>query len=160
MNKIIEAVGENFKSRMLQIAIEGNIASGKSTLLRYLDGRLHVHPSTGQRYDISVTQEPVEEWTKEVGGIVFLEEFYKDPARNAYPFQHVAFITRMLKTLKVHREENEKGEVLVASHGDHRPSRQASRRSLVDGVIDMQDLDDHDIAPVVFKRKHAPKLGE
>jgi deoxyadenosine/deoxycytidine kinase len=67
------------------IFIEGNIGTGKSTFLTKLSE------------EFKVILEPVDEWTKtrNANGKNLLEEFYSDPARNAYLFQSIAFRSRM-----------------------------------------------------------------
>jgi len=65
--------------------VEGNIGTGKSTFLNKLS------------QEFKVILEPVDEWTKtrNANGKNLLEEFYSDPARNAYLFQSIAFRSRM-----------------------------------------------------------------
>jgi deoxycitidine kinase/deoxyguanosine kinase len=67
------------------IFVEGNIGTGKSTLLKHLSAHC------------KVILEPVDEWTrmKNANGKNILEEFYSDPVRNAYLFQSIAFRSRM-----------------------------------------------------------------
>jgi deoxyadenosine/deoxycytidine kinase len=67
------------------IFVEGNIGTGKSTFLNKLSK------------DFKVILEPVDEWTsmKNANGKNLLEEFYTEPARNAYLFQSIAFRSRM-----------------------------------------------------------------
>jgi deoxyadenosine/deoxycytidine kinase len=69
------------------ISLEGNVAVGKTTVLENMDGK------TVHRRTVRTIEEPIKEWTS--GDVNLLEEFYKDPAKNAYPFQHVAFVSRM-----------------------------------------------------------------
>jgi len=70
----------------MQIFIEGNIGSGKTTLIKYLKDNLN----------ISVLPEPVDDWKKTVDkeGKNILHYFYKDTKRWSYTFQMNAFITR------------------------------------------------------------------
>jgi thymidylate kinase len=75
------------------IFVEGNIGTGKSTFLTHLSKHC------------KVILEPVDEWTqmKNANGKNILEEFYSDPARNAYLFQSIAFRSRMKNIVR--REE-------------------------------------------------------
>ena len=71
------------------ISIEGNIGAGKTTIL----SKLQEHYADG---DIVFLREPVDVWEKisDAAGENILQKFYRDPAKYAYPFQVVAFITR------------------------------------------------------------------
>lgn len=68
--------------------IEGNIGSGKTTWIRYL-----------QKYpEFEVIEEPVDKWLQiqDDDGVNILDNFYKNPVRNAYLFQTVVFKTRLM----------------------------------------------------------------
>lgn len=80
----------------VKIAIEGNIAAGKSTFLSIL----------GKSVDFVVVPEPVSKWQNivseedavtgsQVAGGNLLQMFYDDPKRWAYTFQSYAFLSRM-----------------------------------------------------------------
>ena len=73
------------------ISIEGNIGSGKSTLVEYLK-------SLGTYIFVD---EPVSEWLsiKDKDGSNDLECFYKDQKENAFCFQILAYITRLKKLM-------------------------------------------------------------
>jgi len=86
------------------ISIEGNIGSGKSTLLANL--KQHYK---GHHPDIVFVDEPVSEWETIVDpndGKNILEKFYKDKETYAFPFQMMAYISR-LALLKEVYEKNE-----------------------------------------------------
>ena len=72
------------------ISVEGNIGSGKSTLVRLLKDKL----SSDKFYFL---QEPVEEWNqiKDDNNITILEKFYKDQNKYAFSFQMMAYISRL-----------------------------------------------------------------
>jgi deoxyadenosine/deoxycytidine kinase len=79
----------------LIISIDGNIGSGKSTILNHLRERL-----SGNKKYVFV-DEPVKEWSKiEHEGITILEKFYGNTEKYSFSFQMMAYITRlnMLKT--------------------------------------------------------------
>jgi deoxyadenosine/deoxycytidine kinase len=73
------------------ISIEGNIGSGKSTLLANL--REHF------KYNDNVVflKEPVDEWEKikDENGVTILEKFYTDQKTYSFPFQMMAYISRL-----------------------------------------------------------------
>jgi deoxyadenosine/deoxycytidine kinase len=73
------------------ISIEGNIGSGKSTLVEYLK-------SLGTYIFVD---EPVNEWLsiKDKDGCNALECFYKNQKENAFCFQILAYITRLKKLM-------------------------------------------------------------
>lgn len=75
------------------ISIEGNIGSGKSTLVETLRTRL---PSLSDRTIITL-QEPVAEWEaiQDSAGESMLTKFYRDQTTYAFPFQMMAYISRL-----------------------------------------------------------------
>jgi len=71
------------------LSIEGNIGSGKSTLVSHLSnimGKI-----------VIFLQEPVDEWKtiKDIKGETMLEKFYKNQTNYAFAFQMMAFISRL-----------------------------------------------------------------
>ena len=78
------------KSQIRIISIEGNIGSGKSTLLAHLKKVFSDKP-------IVFLKEPVEEWEKikDEHNFTMLENFYKDPNKYSFPFQMMAYISRL-----------------------------------------------------------------
>jgi deoxyadenosine/deoxycytidine kinase len=84
------------KPARVKLAVEGNIGAGKSTFLDVLcDGTLELQDI------IEIVPEPVDEWQKvetgEQSPVNLLDQFYKDPKRYAYAFQHYVLLTRMQK---------------------------------------------------------------
>ena len=77
------------------ISVEGNIGSGKSTLLENL--KHHFKENTS----IVFLKEPVDEWAKiqDEQGITMLEKFYTDQEKYSFPFQMMAYVSR-LKVLR------------------------------------------------------------
>lgn len=76
------------QNRPFQVHLEGNIASGKTTLLSSLEGNS----------DFCLQYEPVEEWVysnEAEGTLNLLHEFYKDPKANAEAFQRLVLSTYM-----------------------------------------------------------------
>lgn len=74
------------------ISIEGNIGAGKSTLLE----RLQKH--CADRSDIVFLREPVDIWEAvrdPADGQNILQKFYGDSAKYSFPFQIMAFMSRL-----------------------------------------------------------------
>lgn len=73
------------------ISIEGNIGSGKSTLLEYLRIQFERNPN------IVFLKEPVDEWTTvtDENNVTMLQKFYADQQKYSFPFQMMAYISRL-----------------------------------------------------------------
>ena len=78
------------------ISIEGNIGTGKTTLMRYIK-KLY-----NDNCKVVFIEEPVDLWLqlKSSDGENILEKFYKDKTRWSYSFQMHAFITRAQEIMK------------------------------------------------------------
>ena len=76
------------------VTIEGNIGSGKSTLVQKL------HEKFSKEWNF--LDEPVDEWLKlkDDQGRSLIELFYQDKQRYAYTFQNYAYITRIRKLME------------------------------------------------------------
>jgi len=70
------------------ISIDGNIGSGKSTLINILKK---------YRPNYHIIDEPVNQWQNitDNNGTNLLQKFYEDPTRWGYTFQNFAYITRL-----------------------------------------------------------------
>ena len=91
----------------LIISIDGNIGSGKSTVLKHLRERL-----SGNKNFVFV-DEPVKEWSKiEHEGVTILEQFYGNTEKYSFSFQMMAYITR-LNMLKTAVKENPKAIIIT-----------------------------------------------
>lgn len=75
------------------ISLEGNIGSGKSTILNHLKNNLQV---AGSRRIVYV-DEPLDQWQRitNTENVNMLELFYKDPKKYAFSFQMMAYISRL-----------------------------------------------------------------
>ena len=89
------------KTTNILLSLEGNIGSGKSTLLKYLE-------ENNKNQKIIFLKEPVDEWEQIVDktGKTMLQKFYENQEKYSFPFQMMAFISR-LAILKKTMEENE-----------------------------------------------------
>jgi len=83
------------------ISIEGNIGSGKTTLLAHLQQYFNHNPN------VIFLKEPVDDWEsiKDNNGCTMLEKFYADQEKYSFPFQMMAYISR-LSLLKTTIKEN------------------------------------------------------
>lgn len=117
------------------ISIDGNIGSGKSSLLenmklKYKDNK-----------KIVFIKEPVEEWNliKDNEGITILEKFYNDKTKYAFSFQMMAYITRYI--ILNDALENNKNCILITE-----------RSIYTDKMVFAKMLyDDNDIEEVNYK---------
>lgn len=85
------------KNKVIIISVDGNIGSGKSTLVKYLKSKY--------KKNLYFLDEPVEEWIRitDDKNENILQKFYSDKSRYSYLFQNFAFITRaniLLKNIK------------------------------------------------------------
>jgi deoxyguanosine kinase len=73
--------------------VQGNIGSGKSTLIHYLQKS---YKESGKK--VCFLQEPVDEWNtiKDCSGTTMIELFYSDQKRFAFGFQMMAYISRLV----------------------------------------------------------------
>ena len=83
------------------LSVEGNIGTGKSTVIQELQKNL------SNRKDIVFLPEPVDVWNtiKDDTGTTILEHYYKDQDTYAFPFQMMAYISR-LSLLRAALREN------------------------------------------------------
>ena len=90
------------------ISIEGNIGSGKTTLLAELKTRF------GENKNIVFLKEPVDDWATitDVNGVTMLEKFYTNQKEYSFPFQMMAYISR-LALLKNAIKENPNGIIIT-----------------------------------------------
>ena len=81
------------------VSIEGNIGSGKSTLLQYL--KTYYATPKNEETNIIFLKEPVDDWEKikDENGTTMLEKFYSNQEKYSFPFQMMAYISR-LKVLR------------------------------------------------------------
>jgi deoxyadenosine/deoxycytidine kinase len=79
-------------NKPILISIEGNIGSGKTTILEKLESRFKSDPS------ILFLREPLDVWEavkdSETGENI-LEKFYSNPEKYAFPFQVMAYSSRL-----------------------------------------------------------------
>jgi deoxyadenosine/deoxycytidine kinase len=99
-NRIIEDMNntnrynENRKTPII-ISIEGNIGTGKSTLIDKL--QKHFEGDNVTHLKIGFIPEPVDIWNSVTDnkGVTILEKYYNDQYKYAFPFQMMAYISRL-----------------------------------------------------------------
>jgi deoxyadenosine/deoxycytidine kinase len=79
-------------------SVEGNIGSGKSTLVEYLKQQNGLNG-----YNVVYVQEPVDVWNTIVdsSGKNIIELYYSNQKRYAFSFQMMAYITRLTQLKKI-----------------------------------------------------------
>ena len=80
-----------FNSNFTIVSIEGNIGSGKTTFMTSLRDEYKNNPL------VIFLKEPVDEWAKitDKNGVTILEKFYADQEKYSFPFQMMAYISRL-----------------------------------------------------------------
>ena len=84
-------IGYRKKKKQIIISIDGNIGSGKSTIIKLLKEKF------GDK--LYIADEPVDKWVSMkdiITGKNLLELFYEDKKRWSYTFQNYAYITRIM----------------------------------------------------------------
>jgi deoxyadenosine/deoxycytidine kinase len=85
--------------RTVIISVEGNIGAGKSTLLKYLttyaEEILEYRRMNAKK--MKILQEPVDIWNTvmDENGKNILTKYYEDPDKYSFPFQILAYTTRL-----------------------------------------------------------------
>ena len=81
-------------------SIEGNIGSGKSTLVKKLKNYLKQHY---HNHYLIYVQEPVNVWEsiKDSSGNTILKKFYQDQEKYAFSFQMMAYVSRLSQIKKI-----------------------------------------------------------
>lgn len=95
--------GKGNQKRPFVVSIEGNIGSGKSTMINYFKNF----------EDIQIHPEPVEKW-QNINGQNLLEKLYADPKRWSFQFQSYIQLTR-LQELKAPMKEGKTVRLLERS---------------------------------------------
>lgn len=129
---------------------EGNIGAGKTTLLSHVEKMAEAFT----QYKIIVLREPVDTWTTVCSpdGLNILENFYKDPIKYAFPFQVLAFTTR-LAMLKNTIKENPDCEVIICERSLYADRNIFAKMLYDDGTMD-------DISYQIYKRMYEDEINE
>jgi len=75
------------------VSIDGNIGSGKSTFISHLKNNVFAKSS-----NVIFLPEPVDEWNTivDIQGNSILSKFYQDQDKYSFPFQMMAYISRLV----------------------------------------------------------------
>ena len=137
--------GSTHKNKPLIITIEGNIGSGKSSILHHLEKYYSttINTVTDGLYSnvntkhIVFLKEPVDEWSeiRDGSGETILAKFYRDPAKYAFAFQVMAYATR-LSILRKTLVENPECRVLICERSLEADKHIFANMLHDDGLID------------------------
>jgi deoxyadenosine/deoxycytidine kinase len=118
-------------SKPVLISLEGNIGAGKSTLLEHLEK--HYSGDT----DYVFLREPVHLWDHicDENGTTMLSKFYADPKQFAFPFQIMAYTTRLHELKRITRE-NPKCKVIICERSLEADKHIFAKMLHADGLID------------------------
>ena len=85
------------KKTPIIVSIEGNIGSGKSTFVENLKQSYAEQNRDSTTVNVCFLQEPVDEWNSvtDKSGETMLAKFYADSKKYAFPFQMMAYISRL-----------------------------------------------------------------
>ena len=116
------------------ISIEGNIGSGKSTLVKHLR-KVNI--------DWIFLDEPVTEWEKLKNdkGESLLQLFYKDMPRWSYTFQNYAYITRMRKLIDITKKKYNKPTYIITERSVFTDRHVFAEMLLKDGKMTQMEMD-------------------
>jgi len=114
---------------------EGNIGAGKTTFLSQIE--IMCKLIYKDKYKIVVLREPVDIWEtiKDAEGQNILENFYKDPIKYAFPFQVLAFTTR-LDLLKKTINENPDCDIIICERSLYADGNIFAKMLYDDGNMD------------------------
>ncbi len=97
-------------------SVEGNIGSGKSTLVSYLNRHLPTIEHAGGSFDrVVYLQEPVDEWSTftDEHRVPILTHFYQDPEKYSFSFQMMAYISRISRLRQAIRENDSENTIII-----------------------------------------------
>ena len=94
----------NIMNNNIIVSIEGNIGSGKSTLLTNLKQQYKTNDK------IIFVDEPVKEWSKirDADNKNIIEKFYENTEKYSFPFQMLAYISRLKAFMNILQNVNNK----------------------------------------------------
>ena len=117
-------------NKPILISIEGNIGSGKTTIIEQMQKRINNNK-------ILFLREPVDLWEsiKDNEGEGILVKFYKDPAKYAFPFQVMAYATR-LSMIRNMIKNNPECQIIICDRSLDADKNIFAKMLYKDGLID------------------------
>lgn len=115
-------------NKVYLISVEGNIGSGKSTFLERLRETYASHPY------VVFAPEPVSVWQTivDTNGVSILEKFYKDQVTYAFPFQMMAYISRLAILRRLVRERDTGKPLIIITERSLHTDRHIFAKMLYD----------------------------
>ena len=100
---------------ILIYSIDGNIGSGKSTIVESLKKKFGEYYLKNDKVEFIFADEPVDVWqsVKDSSGENILEKFYNDQERYSFPFQMMAYISRLSRLKEVIKKIKKQYTVIV-----------------------------------------------
>jgi len=135
MDIISDKIDNNMNTLPKIISIEGNIGSGKTTIIENLQSYLK-HDKT-----VAFLREPVDIWEsiKDHDGKSILTKFYEDQHKYAFTFQVMAFMTRrdlIKKKIEEIMKSNSEVKVIICERSLEADRNIFAKMLYDDGVID------------------------
>lgn len=125
----------NHRVRPITVSVDGNISSGKSTLVSSLK---ELFPNDFQ-IQVELVPEPLEKWT-DLQGHNLLGMFYEDPVKHNFMFQHYVQLTRLMETIKKPPVNESK-----RNQGNHNGTVRIMERSLQNNMYVIQQNSEFDL---------------
>ena len=100
---------------ILIYSIDGNIGSGKSTIVESLKNKFKENYLSNDKVDFVFVDEPVDIWqtVTDENGENILEKFYRDQEKYSFPFQMMAYISRLSRLKSVIKRVRKEVTVIV-----------------------------------------------
>ncbi len=113
------------------LSIEGNIAAGKSTFLAFLEMHLC------ERSDVVIVHEPLDQWeaVRDSAGRSLLELFYSDQKKYGFPFQMMAFISRLVALKAAIRDAGYSDVLVICERSLYCDNRVFAKMLRDDGIM-------------------------
>jgi len=111
-------MSSNANSAIQIVSLDGNIGSGKSTLMKQLIEKKEIFEKKCPDIEFAFLLEPVDEWSDvcDEKGVPILEKFYEDTKKYAFSFQMTVYLSRLSlikKTVDNFRKNGTKQKLVI-----------------------------------------------